>query len=334
MSKILSICVPSYNMEQYLERCVDSMLVDEVLYKLEIIIVNDGSKDGTLAIANDYKKRYPDSIVVIDKPNGHYGSCVNASLKVATGKYFRIVDADDWVDSDALVEFVNTLEKIDVDCVCTNYTVHNLQEDTVITKNIDLPANVILDLNSCSISKYCTRMHSLTYSLSLLRAINYEQTEGVCYTDTEYVYLPLSRSKSMMFIDISLYQYYIGRDDQSMNPGVIKKNFMHFILVNKRLLLEHEKDVKYNRHENFIWSIIVKGLVFHSTPYYILHGENNEMVERTLRNSINLLDQLGICSPRPLFLYRFHGIPYIHIWYFYKCLAKFELFFFRLFYRI
>ena len=99
----MSICIPSYNMEQYLSRCVDSMLVDEVLDQLEIIIVNDGSKDGTLAIANDYKQRYPQSVVVIDKPNGHYGSCINASLKVATGKYFRIVDADDWVDSQWLM---------------------------------------------------------------------------------------------------------------------------------------------------------------------------------------------------------------------------------------
>ena len=121
MSKVLSICIPSYNMEKYLNRCVDSMLVEEVLDQLEIIIVNDGSKDGTLAIANDYKQRYPQSVVVIDKPNGHYGSCINASLKVATGKYFRTVDADDWVDSKALVEFVHTLSKIDVDCVCTKY---------------------------------------------------------------------------------------------------------------------------------------------------------------------------------------------------------------------
>ena len=109
MSKVLSVCVPSYNMEKYLNRCIDSFLVPEVLDRLELIIVNDGSTDKTLSIANDYKARYPQTIVVIDKPNGHYGSCVNASLKVATGKYFRIVDADDWVDSKAMVEFVHAL---------------------------------------------------------------------------------------------------------------------------------------------------------------------------------------------------------------------------------
>ena len=289
MSKVLSVCVPSYNMEKYLNRCIDSFLVPEVLDQLEIIIVNDGSTDGTLSIANEYKTKYPQSIVVIDKANGHYGSCVNASLKVATGKYFRIVDADDWVDSDALVVFIKTLANIDVDCVCSKYTVHNYQENKQNIIENDLPSNVILDLNSFTISDKCTQMHNLTYSLRLLHAINYYQTEGVCYTDTEYVYIPLSRSKNMMFIDVSLYQYFFGRDDQSMNRSVMEKNFMHFIRVNKRLLSEHERrDVSFNINESFIWSNIVYGLVFHSTPPYVLHGEYDEMAENTLRKQKDL----------------------------------------------
>lgn len=331
MGKVLSVCVPSYNMEKYLNRCIDSFLVPEVLDRLELIIVNDGSTDKTLSIANDYKARYPQSIVVIDKPNGHYGSCVNASLKVATGKYFRIVDADDWVDSNALVTFINKLENIDVDCVCTKYTIHNLQENIVKTIENDLPSNMVLNLNTFSISDNCTQMHCLTYSLCLLRTINYVQTEGVCYTDTEYVYVPLTRSKSMVFIDISLYQYYIGRDDQSMNRSIIEKNFMHFIKVNSRLISEHERDVIFNKNEHFIWSIIVKGLVFHSTPFYVLHGVYNEMAERTIRKSIQLLDQLGVCSPKPIFLNRYHGIPYVSIWYHSKRLSRFVLSVFRLF---
>lgn len=331
MSKVLSVCVPSYNMEKYLNRCIDSFLLPEVLDRLELIIVNDGSTDKTLSIANDYKARYPQTIVVIDKPNGHYGSCVNASLKIATGKYFRIVDADDWVDSDALVTFINKLETIDVDCVCTKYTIHNFQENTVKTIEIDMPSGETLDLDSYSIPENCTQMHALTYSVQLLRTINYNQTEGVCYTDTEYVYIPLSRSKKMMFIDVSFYQYYIGRDDQSMNKNVIEKNFMHFIVVNHRLLLEHERAESFNKNENFIWSIIVYGLVFHSTPYYVLHGEFSAIAETTLRRSIKLLNQLGTISPRSIFLNRLHGIPCVYIWYHYEWLSKFVLHFCRLF---
>lgn len=322
MSKILSICVPSYNMEQYLERCVDSMLVDEVLDKLEIIIVNDGSKDGTLAIANDYKKRYPDSIVVIDKPNGHYGSCVNASLKVATGKYFRIVDADDWVDSDALVEFVNTLEKIDVDCVCTKYTTHNFKENAVRIKDLDMPSNMILDLNSCSIPQECLHMHNLTYSMNLLKRIDYFQTEGICYTDTEYVYLPMSCSKNIMFIDVSLYQYYIGRDDQSMSDSVLQKNYSHFIEVNKRLLKEHKSELPFNEKEGFIWSTLVNKLVLFGTPSYLLKGVSDEATDKVLRESIRELLQLDMCKPLLVFNNRFHGIPYISVWYHFPWLYR------------
>ena len=112
-------------MEKYLNRCVDSLLALDILDDIEIIIVNDGSKDATLSIANQYKVQYPNSVVVIDKPNGHYGSTVNAALKVATGKYFRILDADDWFDTEAFVVFVNKLKDIDVDCVYTNFSEHN-----------------------------------------------------------------------------------------------------------------------------------------------------------------------------------------------------------------
>lgn len=315
MGKVLSICVPSYNMEKYLNRCVDSMIVPEVLDQLEIIIVNDGSTDGTLAIANKYKEEYPQSVVVIDKPNGHYGSCVNASLKVATGKYFRIVDADDWVESAALTEFVNKLSEIDVDSVCTKYTTHNFKEDKVTTRELDLHANEVLDLNACTIQKEILHMHNLTYSLSLLKRIDYTQTTGICYTDTEYVYLPLSCSKDMMFIDVSLYQYYIGRDDQSMSDSVLEKNYTHLIEVNKRLLKEHKSELPFNANEGFIWSTLVNRLVFFGTPSYLLSGVSDKEIDTTLRESISELKKLNICKPLLVFNNRFHGIPYVSIWY-------------------
>ena len=92
--KILSIVVPTYNVEKYLERCIDSLVYDEkVLNDLEILIVNDGSKDNSLQIAKKYEKQYPNTIKVIDKENGGHGSTINAGLKVATGKYFRVIDS-------------------------------------------------------------------------------------------------------------------------------------------------------------------------------------------------------------------------------------------------
>lgn len=315
MGKILSICVPSYNMEEYLKRCMDTFLVPEVIDQLEIIIVNDGSTDGTLAIANEYKEKYPQSIVVIDKPNGHYGSCVNASLKVATGKYFRIVDADDWVDSDALVEFVNKLAQIDVDCVCANYTIHNLKDDTVTVKDVNLPSNVILELNSRKIPEECLHMHNLTYSTDLLKRINYTQTEGICYTDTEYVYLPLSCSRDMVYFNLSLYQYFIGRDDQSMAPEVFQKNFKQQIIVLERIFNEHYSSLPFNANEKSIWNKLLDRLAYLTTPIYLMYKNYDERIDSLLRKTIRLADESGNESVKDLWSSTILKIPYISIWY-------------------
>lgn len=293
MNKLLSICIPSYNMEQYLNRCVDSMLVDEVLDRLEIIIVNDGSKDGTLAIANDYKQRYPQSVVVIDKPNGHYGSCINASLKVATGKYFRIVDADDWVDSQALATLVHKLSELDVDCVCTKYTECRTGVGNTVSVINDVPADVVLDLNEFSVPECCHKMHSLTYATDLLRRIDYHQTEGICYTDTQYVYFPLSCARDFYFIDISLYQYFLGRDDQSMAPVVLVKNNDQYIKIVKSIQEYHQGNHPFNANEKYIWSCMLGSVLEMSVPYYILFLDYNKTKEDVFRSAMAELRKQG-----------------------------------------
>jgi glycosyltransferase involved in cell wall biosynthesis len=217
-------------MEKYLDRSVGSLLASEVLDKLEIIIVNDGSKDRTLEIANSYKAKYPQSIVVIDKPNGHYGSTVNAALQVATGRYFRILDADDWFNSESLVKFIKSLEFINADCVYTHFT-KQIEGKPVPQGARTLVYNKNLIIDADTIQEACIVMHTLTYRLDLLHKINYRQTEGICYTDTEYVYYPLIAAKTIYFLDIDLYQYYVGRDDQSMSIASMAKCRSHFVTI-------------------------------------------------------------------------------------------------------
>ena len=119
--KVISIAIPTYNMEQWLNRCLDSVVIPEIIDKVEIIVVNDGSRDRSSEIAHSYADRYPDSVIVIDKENGNYGSCVNRALGIATGKYFRILDADDWFDRNGFIGYVNQLESLTVDVVVTHY---------------------------------------------------------------------------------------------------------------------------------------------------------------------------------------------------------------------
>lgn len=288
--KLLSICIPSYNMERYLHRCVDSMLVPDVLDQLEIIIVNDGSMDSTLAIANDYKAKYSESVVVIDKPNGHYGSCINAALKIATGKYFRIVDADDWVDSDALVEVVHKMEETDADVVFTRFSKY--LEETKSTVDSPLPAdvtwNVKKSLNDVRLDFGYRHMHALSYRLQFLKDINYVQTEGICYTDSQYVYMPLVNAQTIYCINRSLYQYYIGRDDQTVAPEQIKKNFSHF---HKTLLsiYNYPKPAITNNNYNYL-----RAAYFNVKLGYMLNGALNsgrlqKDKDRILRDTISTM---------------------------------------------
>ena len=107
LSKILTVIVPSYNMEKYLPKCLGSLVVaPELMERLEVLVVNDGSTDRTSDIAHEFATKYSNSFRVIDKANGHYGSCINAALRVAMGRYVKILDADDSFDPDEFSKFI------------------------------------------------------------------------------------------------------------------------------------------------------------------------------------------------------------------------------------
>lgn len=128
-SFLLSIIIPSYNMEEYIGNNLKRLVATQHLDKIEIIVVNDGSKDNTSAIAHEYQQQFPQNIIVVDKENAHYGSCINKGLALARGKYFRILDADDFFEPDALDAFVEKLETCDADLVVT------LRTEITIDKN-------------------------------------------------------------------------------------------------------------------------------------------------------------------------------------------------------
>lgn len=261
MNKLLSVCIPSYNMERYLSRNLDSFIGSDCMDQLELIVVNDGSTDNTLKIAKEYQARYSNSIIVIDKPNGHYGSCVNAALNIASAKYFRIVDADDWVDAEAVRRVLSQLKDIDTDVVYTRYS-NFYEKDGSSVINVD-PADDILwhraiCLNSIKFDKY-VHMHQITYLTQFLRDVSYVQTEGVCYTDTEYVFKPLIQAKDIYCMDISLYQYYIGRDDQSMSTNVLMKNFTHLHKV-LMSILDYPRPAYTNNNYEFLYKYYINTL--------------------------------------------------------------------------
>lgn len=223
MEKILTIIIPTYNMEAYLHKCVDSLIMDDQLMELlEVLIVNDGSTDKTSAMAHDYELRFPDSIRVIDKENGHYGSCVNRGLVEAMGKYVKILDADDWFDTNVLGDFLKFLHERDEDMIISDYHIVNTEGKVKRAVAFDLPQNTTKE-----ISDFCAKevfgeiqMHAVAYKKDILIANNYMQTEGLPYTDKEWLFLPVTYMKTFVYFPYALYNYMLGRKGQTVNLDI------------------------------------------------------------------------------------------------------------------
>lgn len=238
MEKILSIVIPTYNMEEYLPRCLDSVVGTQYINDIEIIVVNDGSKDRSSEIAHSYKLSFPQSIIVIDKVNGNYGSTINAALQISTGKYIKILDADDWFDSNAFDVYLDQLMHIDSDLIVNGCKFHrsNRSFDTV---RYNLGTNDTYDLSiflSSGNNIQGLPMHTITYKTSLLKSNHYYQTEGISYTDNEWAFYPLQFVASIKYIDVLLYQYFTYRDGQTMSADMLKKHVGHKIVILARMI--------------------------------------------------------------------------------------------------
>lgn len=239
MDKILTVVIPTYNMESYLEKCLDSVLVEQVIGLIEVMIVNDGSKDSSLLIAKRYQNRYPGSIVVVDKKNGNYGSCLNLAFSLAKGKYIRTLDADDCFDSIELVKFIEKLCSLpeNIDLVLTNYVVNivGTGKSRLIKQKgfFEKIYNHIIDFEKNGI---IYNIHAATYRTSVLRDNHIRLSEGISYTDIELLVYSLSYCKSLVLFDISLYRYTIGRQEQSVSMSSYLKNIDHISIILHRIV--------------------------------------------------------------------------------------------------
>lgn len=224
MKKLITIIVPTYNMETYLRKGLDSLLIAKSLHLVEVIVVNDGSKDQSLDIAREYERKYPDVFVVIDKPNGNYGSCINVGLQKATGKYVKIMDADDSFLTSHFETLVNVLSAVDADLVFTDYIKYYTSGKTV-KYTFDLPVRQTAPIEDVYNTQafYNIQMHALTYRTDILKRMNYRQTEGISYTDTEWCFSPVTQVKTVYYLNVCVYRYLMGREGQTIASDVMSK---------------------------------------------------------------------------------------------------------------
>lgn len=217
--KTLTVIVPTYNMEEYLGRGLGSVCLPGLENDLEVIVVNDGSTDASLSIATDCSRAFPDMVAVIDKPNAHYGSCVNAGLKVATGTYVSVLDADDCLNAEGLRALVETLRDACEDMVIHDIRMVDMKGALVRTIGCPLEEGRSYGVDALwDVPELWG--HMVSYRTENLRKAGYHQTEGIHYTDQEWLFFPVTTVKTLRYLEKVVYDYTVGRAGQSVDPVV------------------------------------------------------------------------------------------------------------------
>lgn len=231
VEKILTITVPAYNVEKFLEKTLDSFLAEDVLGELEVLVVDDGSKDQTAQIGKRYEERYPDSFRVISKENGGHGSTINRGIQEARGKYFKVVDGDDWVDTDGLRELIRRLRTCDADYVFTNY--HEVNDGTGALRAVTFPGIRTEEVLPFSALAGETRisMHALVLKTSILKENRIRLDEHCFYVDVEYILYPVPYLKTAVYFDIFVYMYRLAQATQSVSMAGYRKHIQNHIDV-------------------------------------------------------------------------------------------------------
>ena len=224
MQKLLTIVVPVYKVEAYINKCLDSLLLSpDKMPLLEVIIVNDGTPDNSAELSREYVKRYPETFRQIDKENGGHGSAWNVGLKEASGKYIRFLDSDDWLTN--LPEFLDRLSVCDADVVITR--LKRYYEDKITFEVTQTPKTVyrVLSIDNIGPDEFSeyniiSNFWFSTYKASILKPLYPLFLEGVSYDDGILFIIPLLFAKNYIAYDLVLYNYLLGREGQSMAAAV------------------------------------------------------------------------------------------------------------------
>ena len=245
--KLLSVAIPCYNSEAYMRNCIHSLLAGGE--EVEIIIVDDGSRDGTAAIADEYAEKYPTIVKAVHQENGGHGEAVNAGLRNATGLYFKVVDSDDWVSISAYKEILKTLEKLAgakpmVDMLISNfvYEKEGVKRKKVMSYRSAFPQDQVFtwdDVKFLHKGQYIL-MHSVIYRTKLLRECGLELPKHTFYVDNIFVYHPLPHVKYLYYLNVNFYRYFIGRSDQSVNEKVMIGRIDQQLKVNRIMIDDYK----------------------------------------------------------------------------------------------
>jgi glycosyltransferase involved in cell wall biosynthesis len=260
MERLLTVVVPVYKVEKYINKCLDSLIVpEEQMKKLEVICVNDGTPDNSAVMAKEYENKYPETFKVIDKENGGHGSAWNKGVELATGKYLRFLDSDDWLTN--LSDFMQRLEKFDVDLVFTDLqNVHETDRkfDRFYSCSMAMNPDKVYNAETYDWQKTAkihngfnaTNFQTCTYRTEILKQFHPVFFEKMYYDDEILFVLPLCVAKTFVYFNLTLYNYLKGREGQTTDPKVLAKNVNFKVKIRKHQVLFYKEHMPQSPNVN------------------------------------------------------------------------------------
>lgn len=311
--KILTVAIPCYNSQDYMRHAVESVMVGGE--DVEILIINDGSADDTGKIADELEQEYPGIIRAVHQENGGHGEAVNAGIRNAKGLYFKVLDSDDWLDREALVKVMEKLRSFIregrlVDMFLANYVYEkpSVHKHKAIRYEGVFPQEKVFgwsDIKKFKISQNIL-MHSVIYRTQMLLDCGLELPKHTFYVDNIFVYTPLPYVKTMYYMDVDLYRYFIGRDDQSVNEKVMMGRIDQQIKVNKLMIDAHDLNkIKNKKLRDYMVKYLAMMMTV-SSVFLIKEGSEESLEKRTelwkylknsSRNTFRLVNKQVLSKP-------------------------------------
>lgn len=258
--KYLTISIAAYNAEKWLEMCLNSFVIPEILEDIEVLIVNDGSTDGTAEIAEKYVSQYPNAFILINKENGGHGSTINTGIKAASGLYFKLVDADDWVEKDGLIDLINVIKVCRTDAIVSPYYKCFEKTGEKILVNSPCLHNLVGKEQSVeSLYKLCEfTLPSLTFRTDILQSHFTGIDEKCFYVDNEYICFYINYVQNVILTDTPVYNYRIGINEQSINiNNMIKRSDQQLKVINRLINFYLE-----NGNSKIVQSIVMDCILY------------------------------------------------------------------------
>ena len=258
MNKILTVSIAAYNVQSYLPKTLDPFLRISMPERIEVLIIDDGSHDDTYKIAKSYQKQYPDIFKVIHKENGGWGSTVTTGIMHARGKYFKLLDGDDFYEEEDLSKFVDCLENCEIDMITTPFSRYidgAGKKESVKNSFFEVSDPTCICIDNIPIYPYCMEMYSLAFRTSLLKASRVSITERCFYTDNEYVVKCSGLCTTAMVAPFCVYCYRVDRPGQSVSLAGMEKHYPEFEYILKSMLTyildhienKHMRELFYDR---------------------------------------------------------------------------------------